>query len=96
MITAQIKNCASKLIEQADQAVEAYSTNDPSPEKILLSEPPPAMWAQGAEDLVVMHELVSLHDAIKKGLDTHNSDRQRAIRDSGDTQAAGKLDRRIA
>jgi hypothetical protein len=40
VITAQIKNCASNLIEQAHQAVEVYDSSDPSPERILVSDPP--------------------------------------------------------
>ena len=79
MITAQIKNCASKLIDQAHQAVEAYNTSDPFPERIVLSDPPPATWAQGDDDHAVMEELVRLHDVIKKALNAKHPDRHAAV-----------------
>ena len=79
MITAQIKNCASKLIDQAHQAVAAYNTGDPFPEQILVLDPLPATWAQGEDDHAVMQELVGLLDMIKKVLDAKQPDRHAAI-----------------
>ena len=79
MITAQIKNCASKLIDQAHQAIEAYNSSDPFPERILVLDPPPSTWAQGDDDHAVLQELVGLRDMIKKVLDAKHPDRHAAV-----------------